>query len=176
MDFYFTVLTAATVSLDSFVAGLSIGSESGKSKQMKIFLIMTVVAALCAAAHLLGRCLAVNDTAFAIRLGGAILVAVGAFGLAKNKKTAVIVRKRRLIPIIEIVLVGFGVGVDGACACLSLTLLGRGFMSAVTVFAFHYLFIEAGVILSRALIFKRRMPVLLSPILLILLGLSKLLF
>lgn len=176
MDFYFLILSSATVSLDSFFAGLSVGSEKGLGKQRKIFCVMAVVSALCLCAHFFGKILFGISQSIMAKAGGLILVCIGYYGLFPKRKPAFFVGNRRVCLFFEIFSLGIGVGVDGACACLSLILMNYGLCATVSVIIFHYLFMEIGVFLANAISLKGLKNAPLAPTILILLGYYKLLF
>ena len=175
MGFYFLLITSATVSLDSLVAGLSIGAEKNAKTQLKVLGIITVVFITCLIAYILSTNLLLGWQNVAVKVGGIILILVGTVGTLnnRNEKTNVLhpPLKSHETPLI---FTGFGIGIDGACATVSLSLLGYGFLSVLTVSAFHYVFIEIGIFISNVSL-KGKLPrTTIASVILILLGLYKL--
>ena len=174
MGLYFLLITSASVSLDSFIAGLSIGAEKKAKTQLKVLGIITVVFISCLIANILSTALLSNWQNIAVKLGGIILIAVGVAGTLNRPDTY---PKRLQSPTkhdASFVFTGLGVGIDGACATVSLSLLGFGFFSVITVTAFHYLFIELGIFISNVGLKGKKPRTIIASVLLILLGLYKL--
>lgn len=142
-------LTAASVSLDSVVAGASVGADGGKNKQRTILAVMAAVTFLCLAFAMLGPFLGRAFGGGAAKAGGFLLVAAAFAGLSPQKKTPVFVRKRGDLTYLKAVAIGLGIGVDGALASLSLAVSGYGLTGAAAVILFHYIFIELGAALSQ---------------------------
>ena len=147
LNIYYLIMTAVSVSVDSFVGGAALGCGKSPRPARTALVAVCAVACLCAFASLLANMLEGFMARYAGYVGGCVLIAVGLSGLLK-RETNVFARKRRVNDFFEALITGFGVGVDGACACFSLTLSGYGAEAALTVIFFHFVFIEAGILLA----------------------------
>lgn len=167
---YYTLLTALTVSIDSFACGLSLAL--GKSKRIYIVSIVTLTV-FC-------MCLATNYATLLFReiisekvasLGGIILTAIGVANLLKKEK-----KLNNSNKISQIVAVGFAVGLDGAFANLSLALMGlNSFLVPLTIAVFHGLLILLSLAISKTKLAQKIAHLsFVAPIILICLGLYKL--
>ena len=172
---YFLLITALTVSIDSFVCGFSLSLNGGK--KLPIILGITLTVFIC--------CLVVNyaTTFFAdyitektACLGGIILIGVGVFNLVKQNDANLDNKKSHGI-ISQSIITGFAVGLDGMLANLSLSLMGiNGFYVPLTIALMHTLMITLGVILSKTPFIKKFEKIgFVPPVILIVLGGYKLL-
>ncbi len=170
---YFMIMTAFTVSIDSFICGLSL-SLSTKKKLPVIFGIVTTVFIMCCAVNYLTTFFADKLTETHACLGGVVLIAVGIFNMIKSTNKSSINEKSALgISIIT----GFAVGLDGALANLSLSLMGlNDFFVPLTIAFFHGLMIGLGLLLTTKFNNEKLAKIeFLPPVILILLGCYKLL-
>ncbi|MBR2616850.1 MAG: manganese efflux pump [Clostridia bacterium] len=187
----FLLLTAFSVSLDSFFCGFSLtltaraeNKACGTGFRLKLFAcVMCAVTLLCTLAALLGNTLKEREKTFALRLGGLFLFAIGALGLGKTLCEG----KKRPLPTFlrlkneqtrafSLFSAGLGVGTDGAIAVFSLSAMGYGgILSAFTVIACHALLTDLG---ARVATLPKEgiLPHLriCAPVILILLALSRL--
>ena len=153
---YFMITTALTVSIDSFICGLSLSLSTKK----KLPIILGIVANK------------LNEKTASF--GGAVLIAVGIFNMIKSAKKSPIKEKSALsISIIS----GFAVGLDGALANLSLSLMGlNDFYVPLTIALCHGLMIGLGLLLTDVINTVKLAKIeFLPPVILILLGCYKLL-
>lgn len=168
---YYVLLTALTVSVDSFVCGFSL--SLGKDKRFALVLIITLTV-YC-------MCLLTNYSVNLFRnvfsektagLGGLILIAVGLFNLIK-KDTQTTSEKKGFIT--QSIMAGFAVGLDGAFGNLSLSIMGYNqFYVPLTIALTHGVMIFLSVVLAQSPIFNKvKQFSFIAPILLILLGLYK---
>ncbi|MBR5388359.1 MAG: manganese efflux pump [Clostridia bacterium] len=167
---FFLLLTAFTVSIDSFVCGFSLSFESRKRLPV-VVIIATTVFIMCVtvnyAAHVFDGLLS-EKTA---NLGGIGLVAIGLYNLFKKEKTDTpkgsIVRQSFVT--------GFSVGLDGAFANLSLALIGiNAFYVPLTIALMHAILIYLGMTLSKIkCVGKIEKFSFIPPLILIALGLYK---
>ena len=173
MNFIFLLTTALAVSIDSFVCGLSLSLNS-KKKLPLILGITGVVFILCLIANYLGAYLKNFLTEKTASLGGIILIGVGIINLFSKKDNTI--EDKNIFK--KSILVGFGVGLDGAFGTLSLALMGyNSFLVPITVTLMHLLLISTSVFISE----RRFLKVFdkldfIPPLILIVLGLYKLLF
>lgn len=173
---YFLLLTALTVSIDSFICGFSLSFLSNKKTPIVIGIALTVFI-MCAitnyATALLNGYISEQTASF----GGLILIIIGLFNLLKNKDndSAKITQDKSIIS--QIIMVGFAVGLDGAIANLSLSLMGiNQFYVPITIAIMHAFMIWLGIILSKTKLAKKLGKIeCFSPIILIILGGYKLL-
>ncbi|MBQ3116142.1 MAG: manganese efflux pump [Clostridia bacterium] len=169
----FLLLTALTVSLDSFICGFSLAMKV-KKKLPIVIGITSVVFLLCLLTNYLTVFFSGKVNQKTASIGGIILIAVGLFNLFKkspehdNMSSNVFKQS---------VLTGFAVGFDGAFANLSLSLMGQNaFYVPVIITAMHTLMISLGILLSQTKLVKKIAKIeFVSPLILIALGVYKLL-
>ncbi len=168
---FFLLITAFTVSIDSFVCGFSLSFKSQKKIPVVSIIAFTVFA----------MCLTVNYcTSFFVgflsektaSLGGLGLIAVGIYNLLKKDKNSNV--KGNVIK--QSFLTGFSVGLDGAFANLSLSIMGiNEFYVPLIIALMHAILIYLGMTLSKIkFINKIEKFSFIPPIILIVLGLYKL--
>ena len=166
---YFLFITAFTVSIDSLICGFSLTLGKGKKLPYVLGISFTV---LC-------MCLLTNYGALIFKeyldekstiIGGIILVLVGIYNLFFGKKQ--VSRKSALV---QSFITGFAVGIDGALANLSLSLMGINAFYVPPLIAFmHAIMIYLGSLLSQSKISKKLFKFdFISPLILILLGIIK---
>ncbi len=167
---YFLLLTAFTVSIDSFVCGFSL-SFYGKRKFYIVLIIALTVLAMCTITNYLAVILSdvLNNQTTAF--GGLILIAVGLYNIFKNDNVEI--SKKHTIK--QTFITGFAVGLDGAVANLSLALMGiNAFYVPVTIALMHAVMIALGIAVSQTKPAKKLGKLhLFPPIVLILLGIYK---
>ena len=169
---YFLILTAITVSIDSLVCGFSLSLKSGKRLPVVLGIAVTVFI-MCAITNYGAMLLSDVLNEKTVSLGGLILVGVGLFNLLKKREEQV--PSRTLFA--ETVISGFAVGLDGALANLSLSLMGMNdFYVPVIIAVTHALTIALGSALSQTQFVKKFAKFeFIPPLILILLGVYKLL-
>ena len=168
----FLLLTAFTVSIDSFVCGFSL-SFAGRKKAPIVLGIALTVLVMCIITNYATSVFADSLNETTASLGGLILIGVGIYNLLKKDEKQDIgsggIIKRSLIT-------GFAVGLDGAVANLSLALMGiNAFYVPVIIAAMHAIMISLGILLAETPVAKKfgRFDFL-PPVILILLGIYKL--
>ena len=169
---YYLLLTSFTVSIDSFVCGFSLAFEKGKKLPLVLGITLTVFI-MCIIANYLASFLSGYLSEKTASLGGLILIGVGIYNLLKKDSP----EKQRNGGILkQSILSGFAVGLDGAFANLSLSLMGLNeFYVPLTIAVMHAIAISLGVLLSKTkLISKFGKIKFLPPLILILLGAYKL--
>lgn len=171
---YFLLLTALTVSIDSFVCGFSLSLGGGKKLPI-IFGITLTVYAMCLITNYLTATFADSLSEKTACFGGIILIGVGIYNLIKKESGTNIPIKKGIVT--QSLITGFAVGLDGAIANLSLSLMGlNAFYVPLTIAIMHALMISLGVILAKAPFIKKFAKIgFIPPIILILLGGYKLL-
>ena len=173
---YFLIITALTVSIDSFVCGFSLAFANKRKFPVVLIIALTVFL----------MCLFTNYAPFffenflnekASFLGGIVLIIVGTINLIKSLKSIKQNPDKKLLISSKIFLVGFAVGIDGALANLSLSLMGlNGFFVPITIAITHALMVYLGIVLSGTPLTKKFGKIeFLPPLVLIVLGGYKLL-
>ena len=170
---YFLLTTAFVVSIDSFVCGFSL-SMSGVKKLHVVSCIALTVFVMCLFTNYLTVFFADKITEKTASAGGAILIGIGIYNLIKKKSDAPTAKNGSLK---ESLIAGFAVGLDGALANLSLSLMGiNAFYVPLTIALTHALMIWFGILLSQTkLVSKFAKIEFIPPIILIILGGYKLL-
>lgn len=169
---YFLLLTAFTVSIDSLVCGFSLSLNRG-DKTATVAVISLTVYVMCAVANYLAAFLGELLTEKTASLGGLILITVGIFNLIKKDEATKFSNKNSIK---QSLLAGFAVGLDGAAANLSLSLMGiNAFYVPLVIAAMHALTVTAGIALAQTPLAKKFGKYdFIPPIILIALGLYKL--
>jgi len=171
---YFLLLTAFTVSIDSFVCGFSLSFNS-KRKLPIILIIALTVLTMCVITNYLTFFFIDKITEKTASLGGLILIGVGVYNLLKRKKDENAKISNGIIK--QSLITGFAVGMDGATANLSLSLMGlNSFYVPLTIAVCHAVMIWLGIVLA-SIFNKEKFAKIefLPPLILILLGGYKLL-
>ncbi len=171
---YFFLLTAITVSIDSFVCGFSL-SFTAKRKLPVILGIALTVFVMCLITNYLTYFFVDKITEKTACLGGIILIGVGLFNLFKKDEQNKNAKEKGALK--QTLLTGFAVGIDGATANLSLSLMGlNAFYVPATIALCHALMIWLGILLAKTIPPKKLAKIgFLPPLILILLGGYKLL-
>lgn len=171
---YYLLLTALTVSIDSFVCGFSL-SFNCKRKLPFVLGIALTVFVMCSITNYATAFFAERISEKTASLGGLILIGIGLFNLFKKEDDGFSEKRHGIVA--QSLLTGFAVGLDGALANLSLSLMGiNAFYVPVTIALTHALMIALGIALAETSYAKKFGKIeFLPPIVLILLGGYKLL-
>lgn len=167
---YFLILTAITVSIDSFFCGFSLALTTNKKTPI-IFGIVLTVFLMCVFANYSAVLLRPYLNQKTSNLGGVILVFVGIYNLLKKEKE--FDSKKGVI--YQSLIVGFAVGLDGAFANLSLAIMGMNqFYVPLIISLTHGITITIGILLARTKFVAGLNKIgFLPPLVLILLGAYK---
>lgn len=167
---YFLLLTAFTVSIDSFVCGFSLAC-SVKRKAPIVCIIAITVYIMCLFTNYLAVFFADKLTEKTASLGGIILILIGLYNLFKKDEQTLI--KGNLS---QYFIAGFAVGLDGALANLSLSIMGiNAFYVPIVIAVMHAILIALGISLSNFRFAKKLSKIkYFAPLLLIALGTYKL--
>ncbi len=170
---YYLILTAFIVSVDSFVCGFSLSLSKNKKLPVVLGIAITVLF-MCALTNYLTIFFAEKITEKTASLGGLILVGIGVYNLFKKKSPT---KQEWRGSFAQSIITGFAVGLDGALANLSLSLMGMNeFYVPLTISVIHALMIYLGILLSQTKLAKKFAKIeFFSPVILILLGGYKLL-
>ncbi len=168
---YFLLLTAFTVSIDSLVCGFSLGKSSNK-KISVIFCVFFAVLVMCFITNYFALLLKFLDPSFMGILGSIILIFIGIYNLYASTKD-----NTNKIGSKTFILAGFAVGLDGAMANLSLSLMGlNAFYVPLIIALMHAVMVMVGILLSNVKFSKKLEKYkFLAPLILIALGLYKML-
>lgn len=171
---YFLILTALTVSIDSFVCGFSLSFIS-KKKLPIILTIACTVFIMCLITNYAPIFLNKYLTESSAVIGGIILILIGAYNFVKSFKKNEIVKETSGRG--QIMLSGIAVGIDGSLANLSLSLMHINKLYVPMLIAFmHALMIWLGIILSQTKLAKKFAKIeFFPPLILIFLGVEKVL-
>ncbi len=120
MNLPFVLLTAITVSIDSFVAGFSLSLNKRKSLMLPLT-VAIVTYWMCLIAGWAGSLLRPLLQNYVKYIGAIILFALGLSNLAKKEDS-----EMQQIGFSKCIAIGVGVGLDGAAADLSLVMQGIG--------------------------------------------------
>ncbi len=166
---YFLLLTAFTVSIDSFVCGFSLACTVKKKTPIVCIIALTVFV-MCLFTNYLAVFFADKLNEKTASLGGLILVLIGLYNLFKKNEQSVVKNN-----FYQNTIVGFAVGLDGALANLSLSIMGiNAFYVPVIIAVMHALMIALGISLSEVKLSKKLSNLkYFAPLLLIALGVYK---
>ncbi len=168
---YFLLLTAFTVSVDSFICGFSLAKTSNKKRQIIACVFLTVLL-MCFFTNYSALLLKNVNPVYTSVIGAIILILVGIYNLffTTNNQSEKIASK-------AFILAGFAVGLDGAMANLSLSLMGiNSFYVPIIIAVMHAIMVLLGIILSNVKLWAKIMRYnFISPVILIALGAYKLL-
>ncbi len=169
---YLVLITAITVSLDSFVCGLSL--SIGSNKKIYLVAIITItVFLMCLITNYSTLLLKNYLTERASSIGGILLIIVGLFNLIKKKDNINANSNKSFLA--QCFIVGFAVGLDGALGNFSLALMGiNSFFVPLTIALVHGIMIALSVTLSQTIFFENISRFkFIPPVLLIILGIYK---
>ena len=175
---YFLLLTAFTVSIDSFVCGVGLSLGGGKKSTILCGVCITVLT-MCVITNYSARFLADIISEKTASLGGIILIALGFYNMLtkeKNNPLITITDKQNKNTIKDAILTGFAVGLDGSLGNLSLSLMGINELYVpLLITLMHVALIYFGITLSTCKIFSKIKWIdSLAPMVLICLGIYKL--
>ncbi len=174
MNILFLILTALSVSADSFFCGLALLMKS-KGGVKCVLSVATAVFILCLTGSSLGKILGNFLKNYAEILGGIILFLVGLTGIFKNKKNEI--KRLEKFSLKQSLLVGFSIGLDGAVGSFSLTASGFNYIFvALFITFFHVILLILALFLAEKLSKRIKKESKTPSIILMCLGLYKLLF
>ena len=169
----FLLLTALIVSLDALAYGFTLSLLKGR-KLIVVGIITLTILVMCLFTNYFA--LALSQTVFkkTACLGGLVLIAIGIYNLLKSSDTD---GYKGGGSIKQSIATGVVLGLDGAFANLSLSLMGNNaFFVPLTISLMHAIMLFLGVGLSKFPPLKRVLSLhFIPPVILILLGVIKLL-
>lgn len=125
MNTLYVIFTAVCVSVDSFIAGFSLSLNKRKSLALPLT-VAAVTLVMCLIAGMLATLLQDALEQYGGFIGACILVCLGIANLFRQNSQTL-----DDVSFLQCFAIGFGVGLDGAAATLSLVLQGMG--DALTV-------------------------------------------
>ena len=174
MNYVFLVLTALSVSADSFFGGLALLIDE-KQKIKSVLAVFISVLILCVLGSTLGKIFGDFLKNYAEFLGGIILILVGISGLVKKPNNKIYNKDKSSIK--KSLLVGISVGLDGAVGSFTLTASGfNGLFVALFITFIHVILLVLALFLSKKLPSKIQNESKIPSFILVFLGLYKLLF
>lgn len=126
------ITTAFTVSVDSFFCGLSLSSQYKNNFKILLGICLSVFLT-CFTGAISGKFLGDFLQKYAEPLGGVILYVVAVLNALSAKTDKPKLSKPNNFDFKISLIVGFGVGLDGALACFSLVAIGYAVLSVVTI-------------------------------------------
>lgn len=125
MNTLYVIFTAVCVSVDSFIAGFSLSLNKRKTLTLPLT-VAVVTFVMCLLAGLLATLLQEILQQYGGFIGAGILICLGIANLFRQNSQTL-----ENVSFLQCFAIGFGVGLDGAAATLSLVLQGMG--DALTV-------------------------------------------
>ena len=125
MKVLYVIFTAVCVSVDSFIAGFTLSINKRKSITLPLT-VATVTLVMCLVAGVAATLLNGVLEQYGSFIGASILICLGVVNLLRKNSTTI-----QNVSFLQCFMIGFGVGLDGAAATLSLVLQGMG--NALTV-------------------------------------------
>lgn len=168
----YIIITALTVSIDSFLCGFSLALNTKKKLPIVLGIALTVFF-MCLATNYLAKIFADKITEQTTCIGGLILICVGIYNLLKKDN----VRNAKNNSLLGLTIAtGLAVGLDGAFANLSLSLMGmNAFYVPLIIALMHAFTIAFGIMLANTrLALKLAKIDFIPPLILIVLGVYKL--
>lgn len=174
LDFLFLVSTALSVSLDSFLCGLSLYVPP-KHKNSAICIICLTIFALCSLGAFLGLKLGAVFYKYSNVLGGFLLIIVALFETFENEKN-----ERFLTPkqksFFDYLLAGLAVGTDGLLGSLTLSLMFFNPLLVALIITFlHVALLYISISISTEFLLKYSAIKRVAPIFIFVLGAIKVL-
>lgn len=139
-NIFLILITAVTVSLDSFVAGFSL-SLNKRSDTMLPAAVALMTLLLCLATTLLGKYLFAHAEQYVNWVGAALLLLLAVIDLFDGQCNNVQLGE---VTLFESLTIGIAVGMDAAIANLSLTLDGVGLAAPIIFTVMHYFAVWLG--------------------------------
>ncbi len=141
------LMTALSVSLDSFFCGLSMSVKTKKNFKFLLGISLSVLI-LCFLGSTLGQKMQNLLIDFSELLGGLILLFISLLGfLEKEEKTLLINEKDSVF--LESLIIGFAIGLDGAMGSLSLSLMDYNIIIVpLLITGVHVLLMNFAIIIS----------------------------
>ena len=149
------LITAFTVSLDSFFCGLSLAIKSTNYKKIILGIVISVFC-LCYLGATLGHLVSEKLQNTSKIIGGTTLILIAILdSLQKSSPTTMLLQSKNDDILIKSLIVGFSIGLDGAIGCFSLALTGINSLLVATLVTFmHILLLLSAFSLSKIIKIK----------------------
>ena len=169
---YFFLITALTVSIDSFACAFAL-SINVKHQNKIVLIIALTVFLMCLTTNYFGKVFSSVLNEKTASLGGLILIGVGLYNLFKTNKASLLKKSHEIK---QAFLTGIAVGLDGSLGNLSLAIMGlNAIYVPITIAVMHALLVNLGINLSQMNSIKKLEKIVnFSPLILTLLGVYKL--
>lgn len=170
MSILFLLITAITVSIDSFFGGLSLSVKT-KNKLLSLLGVVLAVFTVCFLGSTFGELFGKLLENYASVFSGFILLLVGIVGVftCKNEKEL-----GGGASFLSSLVVGFSVGLDGAVGCFSLTSAGYNpYLTCSLITLVHALLMIISFLIADKIPKKIKRCKILPPLILIFLGFYK---
>ena len=140
--------TALTVSLDSFICGLSLSIKTKENFKI-IFGISLSVFIICLLGSVIGTKLYATLSRVGELIGGLILIAISVNGINRKAKETTLLKTTSSNTLKESVIIGLAIGIDGAVGCLSLAIMGiTSLIVPVFITAMHILLMNFAIAIA----------------------------
>ncbi len=140
--------TALTVSLDSFICGLSMSIKTKENFKI-VFGISFSVLIICLLGSIIGSNLYGFLSYFSELVGGLILIALSISGFKGKTEKTLLLKPPNIQTLKESVIIGLAIGLDGAVGCLSLSLMGiTSLIVPIFITAMHVLLMNFAIAIT----------------------------
>ena len=181
------ILLALSASIDALALGLTYGVKNTKMSTMSNIIIFTIVFISSSVSVLVGHYISILfSPTFSVFLGSSLLILLGLYNIYKaiyipNKSKNFDIDNSNNIDNKEAIALGIAIAVDASCVSLSSGVIGFGtVILPIFMATFHTLFVNCGNYITKSITQKinvsQNILAILSGILLIFLGLSKIIF
>ena len=174
LDFLFLVSTALSVSLDSFLCGLSLYVPP-KHKNKAICIICLTIFTLCFIGAFLGLKLGSIFYKYSNVLGGFLLIIVALFEAMENEESERFITFKQK-GVLDYFLIGFAVGMDGLLGSLTLSLMFFNPLLVTLIITFlHVILLYVSISISTEFLLKYSFIKRIAPTFIFILGVIKVL-
>ena len=181
------ILLALSASIDALSLGITYGIKKTKMSKTSNIIIFILVLVCCCISMLIGHFLSLLfSTAFSVLLGSSILIILGLYNIytGLNKPTNYTnfdMDNSNYIDNKEAIVIGMAVAVDASCVSMGVGIIGYiSFILPIFMGIFHTFFVNCGNLVAKTTVKKLNVPSkvlsIFSGILLILIGISRILF
>ena len=145
MKVLYVIFTAVCVSVDSFIAGFTLSINKRKSITLPLTVTL-VTLCMCLAAGIAATLVAGALSEWGSYFGAGILICLGIANLFRHSDEGSL----NSVTFAQCFMIGFGVGLDGAAATLSMVLQGMGdaFTISIIVAVTHFFTVYLGQLLA----------------------------
>ena len=181
------ILLALSASIDALSLGITYGIKKTKMSKTANIIIFMIVFCCSTIAILVGHFLSLLfSPMFSILLGSSLLIMLGLYNIYKGVKKSNTfenfdIDNSNYIDTKEAIAIGLAVAVDASCVSMGAGIIGYiSFILPIFMAIFHTLFVNCGNFIAKSVVNKLNVPSnilsILSGILLILIGISRIIF